>query len=99
MTSSRNMKWVTGFMEAFLGIPIVGGLFIISLGWTPLIIMFVLHIVTLILSNQNKEQSFGSILGIITSVLGWIPFLGMLLHIVTAIVLFISANKSSSSAY
>jgi hypothetical protein len=99
MSAARTMKWVTGFMEAFLGIPIIGGLFIISLSWAPLIIMFILHIVTLVLSNQNREQSYGSICGIITSVLGWIPFLGMLMHIITAIVLFISANRSSRSAY
>ncbi|MFH1054194.1 MAG: hypothetical protein V1740_07280 [Candidatus Woesearchaeota archaeon] len=55
--------------------------------------MLVLHIVTLVLCNKAKAKRSGSILGIITSVLGWIPFVGWGLHVATAIMLWLSFAK------
>ncbi|MCD4838772.1 MULTISPECIES: hypothetical protein [Neobacillus] len=89
---SRNLKWVTGGLEAFLGIPIIGGLFITLWQWVPLVIMLVLHIITLIYSNKEGKVKTGPILGIVTSVVGVIPIVGMILHIITAIFLLIEAG-------
>jgi len=96
MGSARVMKWVTGAMEAFLGIPFLGGLFIVALNWTPLFIMFILHIITLVLSAKENNAKAGSILGIITSIVGWIPIVGMCMHIASAIVLMITAAKKDN---
>ena len=93
MSSSRIMKWVTGGLELLLGIPVLGGSIVISLVWTPLGIMLALHIVTLILSKKYNEPAHGSVLGIVTSLIAWIPFLGMVMHLITAIFLMISAAK------
>lgn len=92
---STILKWITGSLEAFWGIPILGGTIIFSMAWAPLGIMFVLHIITLIFSIMEKRSFHGSVLGIITSCLGWIPFLGMALHIITAILLLIDGFRSS----
>ncbi|MEM4992305.1 hypothetical protein WKH56_07190 [Priestia sp. SB1] len=92
---SSFLKWVSGISEAFLGIPLYGGLFILSLGWSPLIAMLVLHIVTLIFSSKENSRYFGSIFGIVTSLLGWIPILGMLLHIICGFLLIWDAYNSS----
>lgn len=43
----------------------------------------------------RKEKIHGSILGIITSCIGWIPIVGMIMHIITAVFLLIDAYKSS----
>ncbi len=91
------MKWVTGGAEAFLGIPFFGGLFIISQGWIPLFVMLILHIITLLLTSKDGGANGGSILGIITSCVGWVPILGMIMHIITAIVLFFTALKPDSN--
>jgi hypothetical protein len=91
MTTSRKLKWLTGLCEAVLGFPILGGIIVISLSWTPLFIMLVLHILTYFLSKQNHESTYGSILGILTSLVAWIPGVGFILHILSAIVLIISA--------
>ncbi|WP_099159582.1 hypothetical protein [Virgibacillus ndiopensis] len=100
MSPSRVLKWVTGAFEAFLGIPAVGGVFIVSLFWTPLAIMLVLHIITLVLTKKDGGASTGSILGIITSCIGWIPFVGMIMHILSAIFLMINAaTKDKNVAY
>lgn len=96
MSTSRLMKFVTGGMEAFLGIPILGGLFMISTGYTPLWVMLILHIVTLLLSSKENTVKLGSILGIVTACLAWIPVLGMLLHILTAVVLLLNALFENS---
>ena len=97
MTSSRILKWITGAFEIFLGIPFLGGLIIISTGYTPLIAMFILHLVTLVLSVKNNEAKYGSILGIVTSLIAWIPIVGMILHIITGILLMVSAAKKENT--
>lgn len=91
MSVSRIMKWITGGLEAFLGIPFFGGAFVLSLVWTPLLVMLVLHIITLVISKNEGASSFGSILGIITSCIAWIPFVGMIMHILSAVFLMIDA--------
>ncbi|MBY6037703.1 hypothetical protein KUV80_13615 [Fictibacillus nanhaiensis] len=95
MNVSRLLKMVTGGIEAFLGIPFLGGSIILASAWAPLQVMFFLHLVTLIICIVQKERFHGSILGLITSVVGYVPILGMLMHIVTALVLFIDASRGS----
>lgn len=87
------MKWVTGGMEAFLGIPVIGGVFIMGHAWAPLGFMAILHIITLLIALNAGKSLTGSILGIITSVVGWIPFVGMIMHWITALVLVSSAFR------
>lgn len=89
------LKWVTGGIEAFLGIPLVGGMFILSSAWATLGVMLVLHLVTLVLSIKNEKVSVGSIFGILASMLGVIPIVGWFLHVLTAIILIIDAALST----
>lgn len=98
MSNSRVMKWVTGAFEIFLGIPVIGGLFIIGTWYIPLFVMLVLHIITLVLSSSNREPKYGSVLGIVTSLVAWIPFVGMILHIITGILLMVTAAKKPSAS-
>lgn len=91
----KVLKWITAGCEAFLGIPFIGGAFIIGMGWSPLAFMLIFHIIVLILSKISGVASSGSILGIITSCLGWIPFVGMILHMISAIVLMIDALRGT----
>ncbi|NDI34748.1 hypothetical protein [Chengkuizengella sediminis] len=95
MGASKNLKWVTGGLEAILGIPILGGSIVLGLAWTPLIIMLVLHIITLAVCSKEGSTKTPSIVGIITSCIAWIPIVGMIMHIITAILLLVSAAKSS----
>jgi len=99
MTTSKTLRWVTFGLEAFLGIPIIGASIILGFFWTPLLAMLVLHIVTLNFCIKERTDRAGSILGIVTSAIGWIPFVGMLMHWVTAIVLLISALKKEQDTY
>lgn len=64
---STILKWVSGGLEAFWGIPVLGGTIILSMAWTPLWFMLILHIITLIFSVLEKRSFHGSVLGIITS--------------------------------
>ncbi|SES76712.1 hypothetical protein SAMN05421676_101399 [Salinibacillus kushneri] len=98
MSVSRILKWVTGGLEAILGIPALGGAIIISLLWTPLLVMLVLHIITLVMTKKDGGQSTGSVLGIITSCIGWIPVVGMIMHILSAIFLMINAAQSDQKS-
>ncbi|WP_078413097.1 hypothetical protein [Priestia abyssalis] len=70
-----------------------------ALLWPLLLLTAILHIVTLILSIKENEKRHGSILGIVTSVLAWIPFLGMVMHIASTIVLMMDAAKTKSDVH
>lgn len=97
MTTAKTLKLVTAISETILAIPIYGWLLVISLLWTPLIILLVLHITTLVIGNEEWGiPKWGSISGIITSLLWWVPFLGMALHILTAILLWIDFSRIKS---
>jgi hypothetical protein len=94
MSPSKVLKWVTGGLEAILGFPVLGASIVIGLFWTPLAVMLILHIITLVLAKKEGTTSNGSILGIVTSCIAWIPFVGMIMHILSAIFLMIDAAKS-----
>ena len=93
---SMILKIIAGAMEGFLGIPLIGGIFILSHLWMPLLFMLAVHIITLVISHFEGRSSPGSILGIITSVIGWIPFVGMVMHLLSAIVLLFDGILSLS---
>lgn len=97
MSLSRIMQWVTGVAEALLGIPLLGGIYIFSNFWSPLLVMLILHIITLVLVRRDGRWMTGSIIGIITSLIAWIPLLGMVMHWITALVLLLSAGLQSGN--
>ncbi|KIL50073.1 hypothetical protein KP77_14480 [Jeotgalibacillus alimentarius] len=96
MKISTIMKWVTGSLEAVLAIPILGGTLIISTGWSILWIMLALHIVALIFAAREFTSKTGSIFGIFTSVFGFVPLLGFIMHVITAIILLLDASRSTA---
>lgn len=96
MKAAGTLLLVTGILEAVLGFPVLGGTLVLLSGYTLLFAALALHIVTFVLCAQNNRPIAGSILGIVTSVLAWIPVLGMLLHIATAIVLLIAATRKTA---
>lgn len=89
----RTMKWVTAGYEALLGIPLIGAGIVMGFSYTPLFIGFILHAITLILANRRGLSAYGNILGIVTSLVAWIPFLGFIMHIITTIVIAIDAAR------
>lgn len=91
--ATKILKIVSGGLEAILGIPVLGGTIVISLAWTPLILMLTLHIVTVILAVKSGQNKNASILGIVTSCVAAIPFVGMVMHIITAVLLLIDGIK------
>lgn len=92
--ASKSLKWVTGLLELFLAIPLLGGSIVISSAYVALGVMLVLHIVTFVVASNHGGAKAGSILGIITSCLAWIPFVGWILHLLTAIFLMVDAARN-----
>ncbi|EIT83711.1 hypothetical protein A374_19365 [Fictibacillus macauensis ZFHKF-1] len=94
---SSVLKWITGGLELVLGIPYIGGIIVVSLFWTPLVVMLILHLLTLLFSDLEKTNKHASIVGIISSCIGWIPFVGMMMHLITANLLFVDAAQEKKT--
>lgn len=95
-------KIITIISEGILAVPVLGGSIIVGLLWIPLIVMLFIHILGLIVANIEGKSTTGHILGIITSILGFIPFLGWFLHCITFIVLLteiISDSKKKDNDF
>lgn len=88
---TKSLKWFSFGYETFLAIPFVGGMIILAYEWIPLGIALILHLVTLIFSIKTRHGKIGSILGIITSIIGLVPFVGWVMHVATAITLLVSS--------
>ncbi|MCM3444620.1 hypothetical protein [Metabacillus halosaccharovorans] len=93
----KTLKWISGGLEALLGIPIIGGSIVLGFAWTPLLIMLVFHIAVLIIAKNVGVKANGNILGIITSAIGWIPILGMIMHILSAIFILLDAASKDKN--
>lgn len=93
----KTLKWISGGFEAFLGIPIIGGSVVLGFGWTPLVIMLAFHILVVIFSKKVGVKVTGNIIGIVTSVIGWIPIVGMFMHIISAIFILLDAASKDKN--
>lgn len=96
MTNSKILKWVTGAFEICLAIPLIGAAIVIGTWYTALGVMLILHIITLVLSAQNREPIYGSVLGIVTSLVAWIPIVGWVMHLLTGIFLMVTAAQKTN---
>jgi hypothetical protein len=89
----KHLKLVGAILETVLAIPILGGLIIISTLWTMLLITLGFHIAILAISSNNKARKTAPILGIVTSCLGWIPIVGWIMHVITAVFYWIDWTR------
>lgn len=91
--------------ELFYGIPFLGGSFILGLSWQPLFVnmfLYLVMIVILIVDRQNaiKPMAVVPLLGIIGSIIAFIPFIGMIVHwILFFLLLFFLLIVLSSPTY
>ncbi|MEK4291978.1 hypothetical protein [Paenibacillus sp. FSL R5-0914] len=95
---AKLFKWGTCVYEAFLALPVLGGLFIIANGWVPLAVAFLLHAVAIVILQRERKPIVGNVLGTITSILAFIPLLGWIMHGITALVLLVEGISSSRQA-
>ena len=92
MTDKTNIKFwklAGAIVETILGIPFFGGVMILLSAWSLLGLALILHIIVLVFSVNCNKRKAAPILGSITSMIGWIPIVGMIMHIVTAILYWI----------
>ncbi|RPF54062.1 hypothetical protein [Aquisalibacillus elongatus] len=92
------LKLVASAIEFFLGLPLIGGIFIVSNAWGPLLLMVLFYIVILVISINYGYAKWGAITGIVVSLLAFIPVLGMVLHWVAFFVLLIDGLTNAKQA-
>lgn len=90
MTYARGAFLVAAIIESIFAIPFIGGILIVVFAWTPLSLALIIHIVALVLGFREKMLLYAPIMGILASILGFIPLLGWMLHVITAILYIIS---------
>ena len=66
--------------ELFYGIPFLGGSFILGLSWQPLFVNMFLYLIMLVILMVDKQIAVVPLLGIIGSIIAFIPFIGMIVH-------------------
>jgi len=85
MSNLRVVKIVALLYQVILAVPLLGGAIVVSTGWQALTVAFFIHLIVFILALKNNGAKLASILGMITSVLAWIPVVGWALHTITAL--------------
>ncbi|WP_085521459.1 hypothetical protein [Tuberibacillus sp. Marseille-P3662] len=96
MGKTRILKWIAGSLEILFAIPFLAYMFLFSTLFTPLVLMLAFHIVILVFSVKEEQQKHPSILGIVASLVGFIPFVGWLMHLLTGIFYMVDAGTSKS---
>jgi hypothetical protein len=98
MTTNQRLQLAGGIIETILGFPVLGGMFILSHGWLPLLGALIFHIVTLVYVVNERGNKVGPLMGIAANTLGIIPFVGWILHIVAATFLLTTALSKQPPA-
>ncbi len=78
-----------------MALPFIGGAFVVANAWAPLGVAFLLHAVAVVLLLRERGPIVGNVVGIVTSVVALIPFVGWIMHAVTAIILLIEGISAS----
>ncbi|MGK0554957.1 hypothetical protein [Macrococcus capreoli] len=86
----RIILLILGFImllsEGFMGLPFLGGTYILSLGWAPLgsniTMYFVMFLITILDRSNESRSSLSTIaaVDIFANMIAFIPFVGMFLH-------------------
>lgn len=69
------------FTEMLLGIPILGWWIATLSAYTALAMLLITHIIMIFLTRKVGLSSKGNIVGIFSSLFGWLPGGGMILHL------------------
>lgn len=98
MYHSKKLKWITGGLEGILAFPVVGISILLGSNYIILPIMFVLHLITFILTIKDRGAKSGSVVGMIASCVSWFPLLTIAPHILAAFFLFVNAAMTDESS-
>jgi hypothetical protein len=91
----KLFKWGTFAYEAFLALPFIGGAFVVAHAWAPLGVAFLLHAIAVIILLRERGPVIGNAVGIVTSVVALIPFVGWIMHAITAVILLVEGLTTS----
>lgn len=91
----KLLKWGTFAYEAFLALPLIGGMFVLANAWVPLGIAFLLHAAAVVILLKERGPVIGNVIGVVTSIVALIPVVGWIMHVITAIVLLIEGLTAS----
>jgi len=86
MSNLRVAKIIALIFQVILAIPILGGTIVLSTGYGALGLGFIIHVVVFVLALKSNGAKLGSIFGMVTNLIAWIPFVGWAFHTITAVI-------------
>ncbi|MFD2705892.1 hypothetical protein [Salibacterium lacus] len=78
-------KFITGGFEALLAIPIIGGSIVVFSGYSALWTAFILHLIAIAIMFVYRRSKAPNIFGLVASVIGLIPVVGWIMHVIAAV--------------
>jgi hypothetical protein len=88
-STSRPYKIILALIELFFGIPFIGWLTALAHGMHPLILLILLHIIGIIFATKNHKSKVGHAIGVIADIIGFIPIISWIPHLIAGILLLI----------
>lgn len=86
---------VAAIYETFFAIPVLGWFVYVGSWGNFILVSLVIHILTLILANQEKRSITGSMAGILATAFAIIPFIGWALHVIASILNYLQVLEVS----
>ena len=80
---------VTGIFELVMAMPVIGWLIGVGSFGIMWVIGIVINIVVIVALINRKKPIYANIVAIVANVLGIVPFLGWLLHLIATVLLFV----------
>ncbi len=95
MKNVQTAFLVAAIYETFFAIPFLGWMVYVGSWGNFIVVSLVIHILTLVLANQEKRNITGSMAGILATAFAIIPFIGWALHVIAAVLNYLQALESS----
>lgn len=83
-----------GFLtELILAIPVLGGSIVVGSAYSALVFGFIIHLLVFIMAAIKGRGKVAPVFGMITCALAWIPFLGWIMHTISAVIYLVAIVK------
>ncbi|AYC28897.1 hypothetical protein [Paenisporosarcina cavernae] len=93
MERFRFLLYIALLVEGIMALPILGYIVAAGTAYLLLVVSFVIHVINFMYLSRWGANNRPAIMGIVSSVLGFIPFIGFVLHVITFLMYLAAVQK------